>query len=338
MKKYDIQTLENIPIIQVAEALGIYINSNNKSLCFIHKEKTPSLSFNKNTNKWKCFGCGEAGGVISLVQKKRDITFQNACEWLEQYYRLGSVQKVISHHPKRVGSKIQSLPEKSINIFEEIIHDSVISEKAIKYLNSRGINHTVISNCNIRSIENINMFYDKIKSKFTETELIRCGLLKYKDNQVKPTWWSEGIIFPYYSYDKRIESLQLRLYEPYGKLKYILPKDIPTILYNECILRTADPGGNIFICEGAIDTISMIQLGHNAVGLPGVATLKEHWYSYLRKHDIKILFDNDDAGQRAAVKFKSEFNKKGINAVIKILDPKYKDVNDMLVKEGINNE
>ena len=57
---------EAVPIIDAARYYGLSVDDKGKALCCFHSEKTPSLSFKGKT--FKCFGCGEGGDVIKLVQ------------------------------------------------------------------------------------------------------------------------------------------------------------------------------------------------------------------------------------------------------------------------------
>lgn len=51
-------------------------------LCPLHNERSPSFSVNPNTNTFKCFGCGEGGDVISLIQELETLSFIGAVEFL----------------------------------------------------------------------------------------------------------------------------------------------------------------------------------------------------------------------------------------------------------------
>ncbi len=52
---------------------------------FAHKngDKNPSLALLPNTNRFYCYGCGNKGDVINLVQQSLNIGFQEAVLWLE---------------------------------------------------------------------------------------------------------------------------------------------------------------------------------------------------------------------------------------------------------------
>ncbi len=47
-------------------------------LCPFHHEKTPSFSVSQDKQIYKCFGCGEAGNVITFVMKINNLSFPEA--------------------------------------------------------------------------------------------------------------------------------------------------------------------------------------------------------------------------------------------------------------------
>ena len=55
------------------------------SLCPLHEEKTPSFSLNLEKGLFHCFACGAEGNVISLIQKKLRLSFEDACQWLMNF-------------------------------------------------------------------------------------------------------------------------------------------------------------------------------------------------------------------------------------------------------------
>ncbi len=80
MKIQDVK--QNTNIIDIAQRLGMEVKGN-KCRCF-HPEnhnngdKTPSLSFSPSRGIYKCFGCGIAGDVFSLVQQAKECGFPEA--------------------------------------------------------------------------------------------------------------------------------------------------------------------------------------------------------------------------------------------------------------------
>lgn len=60
---------EKSDIVEVAEHFGVKLNRNGFANCMFHKEKTASMSIDKNRQIFKCFGCGKGGDVIYFVQE-----------------------------------------------------------------------------------------------------------------------------------------------------------------------------------------------------------------------------------------------------------------------------
>jgi DNA primase len=48
--------------------------------CPFHNDTTPSLAVNLDSDRWKCFGCGESGGVIDFHMKFNNLEFKEACK------------------------------------------------------------------------------------------------------------------------------------------------------------------------------------------------------------------------------------------------------------------
>lgn len=83
------QVRASVDIIDVAKKYGINVNRNNKALCCFHKEKTPSLSFHKEKQIYKCFSCGKGGDVISLVSELLNINALEAAKSINYTLGLG---------------------------------------------------------------------------------------------------------------------------------------------------------------------------------------------------------------------------------------------------------
>ena len=58
LSSIDIQKLNELPIEQVAQALGLSVN-RHKALCPFHDDSNPSLTFSVRKNRYKCYVCGK---------------------------------------------------------------------------------------------------------------------------------------------------------------------------------------------------------------------------------------------------------------------------------------
>jgi len=51
---------------------------SGKAICLWHDDKNPSMSYNKKTNRVKCFSCNEGGDAIDVYQKLFNVSFADA--------------------------------------------------------------------------------------------------------------------------------------------------------------------------------------------------------------------------------------------------------------------
>lgn len=73
--------------VDIVEVIGNYTRlkrtgKNWTGLCPFHADKKPSFSVVPHLGIYKCFSCGEAGDLFKFVQKKENLEFIEALEWL----------------------------------------------------------------------------------------------------------------------------------------------------------------------------------------------------------------------------------------------------------------
>lgn len=75
--------LDDLPILEVAKALGINVLDASASACFVHKPTGPSIFFSPEANWFECIGEGGLkGGPVELVQETTGCTREQAEGWL----------------------------------------------------------------------------------------------------------------------------------------------------------------------------------------------------------------------------------------------------------------
>ena len=74
-----IKIKESINMRDVFHKYGFEVNRGGFIICPFHEEKTASLKAYAEGARWKCFGCGEGGDVISFVMKLFRLNFSQAC-------------------------------------------------------------------------------------------------------------------------------------------------------------------------------------------------------------------------------------------------------------------
>ena len=85
--------------------------SNYVCCCPFHSEKTPSFSVSRSRQIYKCFGCGEAGNVVTFVMKYENCTFQEAMKILADKAGVELPQAEYSEEARRRESRRAKLLE-----------------------------------------------------------------------------------------------------------------------------------------------------------------------------------------------------------------------------------
>ena len=115
---------------------------NYRARCPFHTEKTPSFFVNPSRQIWHCFGsCGEGGDIFKFIMKIEGVEFGDALRILANKAGV----KLRKEDPKLKSAKqrIYEICDWALKFFERQM-DSVDGNKALKYLNNRGIDNSQI--------------------------------------------------------------------------------------------------------------------------------------------------------------------------------------------------
>ena len=115
---------------------------NFTGLCPFHNEKTPSFSVSQEKQIYKCFGCGEAGNVISFVMKDKNLPFIEAVKYLANRanipLKLGNGEQSQSDRKKELLYKVNV--EAAKFFFSNLMNN----QNAKEYFLNRGIKEETI--------------------------------------------------------------------------------------------------------------------------------------------------------------------------------------------------
>jgi len=340
---FDYNKLNEISVFDVAERLGIIIN-RGKAICFLHDEKTASLSFNKKGNFWKCFGCGQGGGSIDLVIKKTGLVFSDACKWLVNEFNISGAKKTY-RKTKTTSSKTLKLSSGSFPnsyhpdsvVYRWIIDHSSLSNQACEFLFSqRKFSKELISKLQIKSTDNTKLLYQQCSLTFGVDRLIKCGIAnEYTNNSGEIflgfRWWQPTILIPYFNLSGEIISIQGRNLDSSSKYRYINLNRIETGIYNLQIINELYKGQELIICEGVTDCISSLSMGRPAIGIPGASAFKKEYVEILKSYRLIIVPDNDNAGLMFEKMIKNIFLQNGKEVFVSKLDKSFKDLSDYYI-------
>jgi len=319
--------IKKIPILTISKRLGLELDGN-----FIHcphpdhEDNNPSCSLDLNTNKFKCFSCGFGGSNIDLVMTVKNYSFSKAVEWIRSGAKSSNSSRLPS---KAVSSKTLPIIKSRKILTDFIDYLGSPNEKAIKYMTSRGISEEDITKFKINYLTSPNVAIMHCVEKWGYEAVQAAGLFT-KNKKFIFNW--HRLIFPY-TINKITYFIQARkIDEGLDQLgKYINTRISLECPYNCEIMNKGIK--EVWITEGVIDCLSLLGMGKNTIGIPGVQSFKEEWIDKFKEFKVYIALDNDKAGTEAARKIKKRFMFKGILPKI-IFPPKdCKDWNDKLIHE-----
>ena len=237
LSKIDIEKLQDLPIEQVAEALGLTV-SHHRALCPFHNDSNPSLTFNRGKNRYRCFVCDAHGGTIDLVMKYLHYGFIDACKWLADDNHLTVPE--LAERP--VAEPVEAPKPFNASRYERFFERPFLSQEARHFL------------------------FDERK---LDPRVIRwCSLTSWRDKLGVP--WLQ---IPYYDRDGHLIGIQNRNLVKGATPRFRFPSGAQCSIYNLPVLNLLKPGETLFIAEGASDCWSLLSAGHKAIAIPSATLL-----------------------------------------------------------------
>ena len=334
----NIDKLKQIPILELADRLGISVR-RNKAMCFKgHDKKTPSLSFSPQKNLWHCFGCGAGGNNINLIKEYYGYDSKEAIAWLGRefniapsYYYGGesvSARTTRVENDQLTDAKLRFEPD--MEIYGDFFSKLSLSPHGKEYLRKRGFTEETIEKFNIKDILNSKNEECRLLNNFSKTKLLKSGLMVERNNKIRLIWWDHTILFPFNRGNKIIYIQGRRVLS--GQPKYMGLRGVIKPLYNYDLLTQLSAGSTVCICEGVTDALTASQIGLNAVGVLGALSFRKEWCDILNKFRIVIIPDADSAGEKFEQKIREAFLAKG-HAVEALRLPKGSDLTDLLMTQ-----
>ena len=331
----------------IADVISEYVTlkksgKNFSGLCPFHNEKSPSFSVSEDKQIFKCFGCGEAGNVISFIMKIRNLNFVEALKYLADRVNISIDFKTGGKDPREEKKKLlrRINKETARYYFANLQKNPDIKE----YFFRRGLTE--------QTLRSFGIGYAKDGWRETLGFLNNLGLNKeiigetglVIFNQEKNTSYDRfrnRVIFPVFDVYGNVIGFGGRVLDD-SKPKYLnspetLIFDKGTNLYglNFAIKNNGIKDRTVIMVEGYMDCISLHQYGiMNAVASLGTAlTVKQG--KLLRKYadTVIISYDADMAGQMATLRGLDVLTEVGLDVRVLTI-PKGKDPDEFVRVNG----
>lgn len=318
--------------------------SNYVCCCPFHSEKTPSFSVNRNRQIYKCFGCGEGGNVVTFVMKYENCTFQEAIKMLAEKAGVVLPQVEYSEEAKRRETRRQKLLEVNKEAAKFYFYQlrTPHGAKAKEYLDKRRLSDETRKNFGLGYApvrgEELLIY---LRRKGYSDDLIRdVGLAKIDERRGTTTQFWNRVMFPIQDINHRVIGFGGRIMgDADNGPKYLNSPETEIFdksrnLYGMNYARSARTG-NIILCEGYMDVISMHQAGFTqAVASLGTAFTPGQ-AGLIKKYtkDVLLAYDSDGAGVKAALRAIRILRDAGMSGKIINMNP-YKDPDEFIKNLG----
>jgi len=316
--------------------------ANHWGLCPFHNEKTASFSVSGPKQMYYCFGCGAGGNVISFLMNYENYSFPEAVKALADRAGITLPEPEYSEEAKQKAGKRAQLLEVNKEAAKFFYYQlrNPHGEIGLQYLKKRELSDETIHKFGLGFAgKNGAQLVQYLRQKGFGDDLIKeAGLANYTERSGLLSQFWNRVMFPIQDINHRVIGFGGRVMGD-GEPKYLNSPETPVFdkrrnLYGLNFARTAK-SGNIILCEGYMDVISMHQAGFTqAVASLGTAFTSEQ-ASLLHRYTDNVLlaYDSDGAGVKAALRGIGILREAGLTGKVINMRP-YKDPDEFIKNMG----
>lgn len=292
--------------------------------CPFHNEKTPSFSVSPSKGIYKCFGCGKAGNAVNFVMEVEKKTYPEALRYLASKYNIPIEERQASPEELLVQNEKESL--RIVNKFASNYFQTNLWETdegksiGLSYFRDRGFRDDIIKKFQLGFSfdDRKSLTKEALKSGYKADYLVKSGLSIRPERYENITELTEAhlfdrfhgrVMFPIHSVSGDVLGFGGRILtntkevakyfnSPQSEL-YDKSKILYGLYFSKKSIQQED---FCFLVEGYTDVIALHQAGiENVVASSGTSLTIEQIKLIQRfTNNITILYDGDEAGQKAS--------------------------------------
>ena len=353
MMKYPKEYLDEIKLrLKVSQIVGKTVKLKRRGKEFIGlspftSEKTPSFTVSDEKGFYHCFSSGEHGNIFDFIMKTQSLKFGEAVRQLAS--EAGMQQYRFTNFDLEKEKRYQTY-KSILKDYSEYHHKAILGKETLPldYLNKRGIRKEIISEFQIGFVPKNSDYFNELKKKFDEKEIIDTGLF-YKNEKYNRyvNRFHSRIIFPIKNLTGDVIAFGGRNINNENTAKYINSPETEFYKKGRHIfnLDKAKSARNneqeVIVVEGYMDVISIYSSGiKNVVSNSGIA-LTENQINLIWRFFSKpvICLDGDKSGQKASLRIAEnllQFIKEN-NKINFINLPNNLDPDDFIKEKGRRN-
>jgi DNA primase len=340
---------EILETARVEDVVGDFVNlrrrgTNLIGLCPFHNEKSPSFNVNPGRNIYKCFGCGRGGDPVNFLMEHEHLSFPESLRWLANKYGIEIEEVELSNEQMAEQQLADSLF--IVNQFAcDYYQDQLLSSDrgrsvGLSYFKGRGFREETIRKFGLGYAPmGRDLFLQAATRAGHKTDILeKAGLIKTDRD-----FFRDRVMFTIRNLSGKVVGFGGRILQKDIKApKYINTPE--TEVYNKSrilfgafhakqAIRRED---ECILTEGYTDVISLHQAGIENVVASSGTSLTVDQIRIIKRYtpNVKVLFDGDKAGIRAALRGIDLLLEQDLNVRIVLL-PDGEDPDSYLQKMGL---
>lgn len=332
---------ENDIVDVISETVKLKRSGRNyMGLCPFHGEKSPSFSVSQDKQIYKCFGCGEAGNVLTFVMKQKNLNFIESCKLLAE--RANIPLNLGNGEESKVVKKKELLYKINVEAARYFFSNLQRDKNAKEYFTNRGMKEITIKRFGLGYAkdgwQNLRMYLKK--KGFNEALMLEAGLVIKSQKGTIYDRFRNRVMFPVFNIKGEVIGFGGRVLDD-SKPKYLnSPETLVfqkgTNLYGlNFAIKNKIEKRYFIIVEGYMDLISLHQYGiTNVVASLGTA-LTVNQARLLKRYADKVIisYDADVAGQTATLRGLEILKEAGFD--VRVLQiPQGKDPDEFVRSNG----
>ena len=300
--------------------LNVIFHQKGKNLfflCFFHKDKNPSLSFNSEKGYFKCYSCDFfANNIFDFWAKYKkngnEISPEEFTQSLREISKLGYFNFFEEENEEKIDDKIGNTLQLVSNIYQNNLSTN-LGRKIFNYIKKeRSLDDKTIKNfslgCSIIDKQITKIFFSQENKIYFEKSLL-IGVVKIdEENKAYDFFKPENLIIPLKDEKGKIVAFSSRNILKQKEKKYLFLANYQnyrksSFLYNYYAVKQSREE-ECFLVEGFFDVMSLWKKKiKNCLAILGTdcSPFQILLLQKLKKK-IVIFLDGDEAGKEATIK------------------------------------
>ena len=331
----------------IEDVVGQYVNlkrsgANMFGLCPFHGEKTASFSVSPDKGIYYCFGCHKGGSAINFMMEIEGLSYPDAVRALAKRAGMEVPEDEQYQSRYRQQERLWTLHKEAARFFHAKLY-APEGAAALKYAMDRGMPKSTLTTFGIGyAPDSWTSLVDTLRKKgYTDQELRDSGLVTVsRKNGNLFDRFRDRLMFPIIDVRGNVIGFGGRIMKKDDNAaKYLNSPE--TLIFNKrknlfgLNLAKKTKLNYLILVEGYMDAIAVHQHGFDcAVASLGTSLTEEHAVLLSRyTEQVVLIYDGDEAGQRAAQRAIPMLEKAGLQ--VKVLQMKdAKDPDEYLKKFG----